>query len=196
MSNKETLKEYRQKRDFNRTPEPQGRSVPASRLNPIFVIQKHAASSLHYDFRLEIGGILVSWAVPKGPSLDPQEKRLAMQTEDHPLEYARFEGIIPEGEYGAGAVIVWDTGTFRNLGEKDGREISLEEALENGHLTFWLEGKKLQGGFALTKFGKGKKWLLVKMKDEKASPHQNIIETKPQSVLSGKTVEKIGSRVG
>ncbi len=167
MRPQDSLAEYRKKRDFDRTQEPRGKTGEESGKGPIFVIQKHAASSLHYDFRLEIGGVLVSWAIPKGPSLDPREKRLAVRTEDHPLEYAHFEGNIPEGEYGAGSVVVWDTGTFRNLAEKDGREIPAEEALENGHLSFWLEGKRLQGGFALTKFGEGNKWLLVKRRNKK-----------------------------
>jgi DNA ligase D-like protein (predicted 3'-phosphoesterase) len=191
MSNIDLLKEYRQKRNFSRTIEPSGKEETKPRQLPIFVIQKHAASSLHYDFRLEINGVLVSWAVPKGPSLNPQEKRLAMRTEDHPLEYASFEGIIPRGEYGAGSVIVWDTGNFRNLAKEDGQEIQLERALAKGNLIFWLEGKKLQGGFAMIKFGQGRRWLLIKMNDEKASSHQNPVETKPQSVLSGKTIEKI-----
>ena len=112
MGTQDSLADYRQKRDFKQTTEPRGSTTRKPGEKPIFVIQKHAATSLHYDFRLEIGGVLVSWAVPKGPSLDPQEKRLSVRTEDHPLEYAAFEGDIPEGEYGAGSVIVWDTGNF------------------------------------------------------------------------------------
>ena len=160
----------------------------AARPEPRFVIQKHDASSLHYDFRLEAGGVLKSWAVPKGPSTDPREKRLAMPTEDHPLGYADFEGVIPEGEYGAGTVIVWDCGSYRSLGEEP-----IEEALERGHAAVWLEGEKLRGGYALTRIGKGKRerWLLVKMNDEAADRRRNPVSSQPESVLSGKTVDEI-----
>jgi DNA ligase D-like protein (predicted 3'-phosphoesterase) len=167
MEKKEQLKTYREKRHFERTPEPSGeKERPPARL-PVFVIQKHQASTLHYDFRLEAGGVLKSWAVPKGPSTDPRVKRLAVPTEDHPLEYAGFEGTIPEGEYGAGTVEIWDTGTYRNLKFENGREIPPEQAIQNGHITFRLEGKKLKGGYALTRTGQGKneRWLLVKMSD-------------------------------
>jgi DNA ligase D-like protein (predicted 3'-phosphoesterase) len=154
------------------------------------VIQKHDATSLHYDFRLEAGGVLKSWAVPKGPSTNPKDKRLAMRTEDHPLGYADFEGVIPEGEYGAGPVIVWDTGTYRNLTEKDGREVPVEKAVENGHAKVWLEGKKLTGGYALTRVDKGKRerWILIKMADETADTRRNLVKAQPQSVLSGRTI--------
>jgi DNA ligase D-like protein (predicted 3'-phosphoesterase) len=120
---------------------------------PTFVIQKHAASTLHYDFRLEVAGTLKSWAVPKGPSTDPREKRLAVPVEDHPLGWGDFEGVISEGHYGAGAVIVWDRGTYRNETVKDGEPVPMERALEEGHATFWLEGEKLRGGYALTRVG-------------------------------------------
>jgi DNA ligase D-like protein (predicted 3'-phosphoesterase) len=154
----------------------------------MFVVQKHDASSLHYDFRLEVGGVLKSWAVPKGPSTDPREKRLAMPVEDHPLDYADFEGVIPEGQYGAGAVIVWDTGSYRPLGDEP-----LEEALERGHATVWLEGEKLHGGFALTRIGRNRRerWLLVKMDDEGADRRRNPLSSRPESALSGRTIEEL-----
>jgi DNA ligase D-like protein (predicted 3'-phosphoesterase) len=163
----ESLKEYRQKRHFNRTPEPQGEKGPSG-AKSIFVVQKHQASTLHYDFRLEAGGVLKSWAVPKGPSNDPKDKRLAVPTEDHPLGYAGFEGTIPEGEYGAGTVEIWDSGTYRTLKSRDGKEIPPEESIEAGHITFLLEGRRLKGGYALTRTGQGKneRWILVKMKNE------------------------------
>ena len=187
-----TLRDYQAKRDFRRTPEPspRGREVSAE---PIFVIQKHDASHLHYDFRLEVDGVLKSWAIPKGPSTDPQEKRLAVPTEDHPLEYAGFEGVIPEGEYGAGVVLVWDTGNFHNITEKKGVALDLPEALAHGHLKVWLEGRKLKGGYALTRFktGKDEAWLLVKADDQEAEASADLLRTRPESVLSGRTLEEI-----
>jgi len=186
------LKEYRERRDFARTPEPSGVG-PSSGEQPIFVIQKHRASTLHYDFRLEVDGVLKSWAVPKGPSTNPRDKRLAVPTEDHPMAYADFEGTIPEGEYGAGTVIVWDIGTYRNLKVDDGREVPMSEALAKGHATFWLEGRKLAGGYALIRTGKGEgaRWLLVKMDDEAAEPGLDIVRSRPESVLSGRTIEQM-----
>lgn len=161
--------------------------------SPRFVIQKHAARSLHYDFRLEAAGVLKSWAVPKGPSTDPTQKRLAMRVEDHAIEYATFEGVIPKGSYGAGAVIVWDHGPYRNLTESKGEGVPLEQAVERGHLSVWLEGKKLSGGYALTRVAAGEKerWLLVKMKDEGADARRNPLSTQPESVISGKTIEDL-----
>jgi bifunctional non-homologous end joining protein LigD len=135
------LEEYVKKRNFNETPEPAGRQNPSGRSAklPIFVVQKHKATSLHYDFRLGIEGVLVSWAVPKGPSMNPADKRLAIQTEDHPIEYANFEGVIPEGQYGAGTVMVWDKGTYQtDPGD------SAAEQLVQGELKFTLRGKKLK----------------------------------------------------
>jgi DNA ligase D-like protein (predicted 3'-phosphoesterase) len=196
MSKEGSLREYRRKRDFGRTSEPSGEEGAKPAKLPRYVVQKHDASSLHYDFRLEIGGVLVSWAVPKGPSTDPAEKRLAMRTEDHPLEYAGFEGMIPEGEYGAGKVMVWDSGTYHNLTEEKGRETPMAEALKKGHIAVWLKGKKLEGGYALTALGDGKKWLLVKMRDEKADDRRNPVKTEPKSVLSGRTLEQLESGHG
>nr|WP_254712196.1 DNA polymerase ligase N-terminal domain-containing protein [Streptomyces sp. TRM64462] len=160
---------YKHKRDFTRTPEPSGGGEPDAE-RPCFVVQIHDATSLHFDFRLEADGVLKSWSVPKGPSADPKDKRLAMPTEDHPLEYREFEGVIPEGEYGGGTVIVWDEGTYRNLSDAP-----LAEALRDGHASFWLDGRKLHGGYALTRLrggrpggGEREAWLLVKRADERA----------------------------
>jgi len=160
---------------------------------PMFVIQKHAATTLHYDFRLEAGGVLKSWAVPKGPSTDPREKRLAVQVGDHPLEYGDFEGVIGRG-YGAGQVIVWDTGSYRNLTERDGDEVPIEDALGKGHAVIWLEGHKLRGGYVLQRT-RGKQWLLIKQRDEGADARRNPVNTQPESVLSGRRIEDLRSRV-
>lgn len=175
----DSLKTYREKRNFGVTTEPQGDTATAG--SQIFVVQKHSSRSLHYDLRLEVDGVLKSFAVPKGPSTNPKDKRLAIQTEDHPLEYASFEGTIPAGQYGAGTVIVWDIGTFKNMSKKDGLDVTLARALENGHAAVWLEGKKLSGGYALTRTPRG--WLLVKMRDEKADASRDILKESPGSVL-------------
>lgn len=144
-----------EKRNFRRTSEPQGGDRPAGE-EPLFVIQKHDASRLHYDFRLEMAGEFKSWAMPKGPPTDPSQRRLAVPTEDHPLEYADFEGVIPEGEYGAGTIIVWETGTYRNLrADKEHESLSMAETYEDGQIEVWLEGKKLSGGYVLIHTGKG-----------------------------------------
>jgi DNA ligase D-like protein (predicted 3'-phosphoesterase) len=152
-----------------------------------FVIQQHAATTLHFDFRLEVDGVLKSWAVPKGPSTDPREKRLAVEVEDHSLDYADYEGRIGEG-YGAGRVIVWDAGTWRPL--TDG---PAGEALDNGHLSFWLEGEKLRGGWTLQRTSAGEKpqWLLIKRRDEGADARRNPVTTQPESVLSGRTIDDL-----
>jgi DNA ligase D-like protein (predicted 3'-phosphoesterase) len=192
MKPKDSLKTYQDKRQFSKTPEPAGGGRSPSS-TPTFVIQKHAARNLHYDFRLEVEGVLKSWAVPKGPSLNPQDKRLAVPTEDHPLEYADFEGVIPAGEYGAGTVMVWDYGTYRNLTEKKGEAIPMGEAVPHGHLKVWLEGKKLKGGFALTRFKKSpdEAWLLVKADDEAADPHRDLLKEEADSALTGRSMEEI-----
>ena len=199
MTDDASLERYLEKRDFKKTPEPQSADSRAN--DPIFVIQQHDASSLHYDFRLAIGGTLKSWAVPKGPSTDPREKRLAIRTEDHPLSYADFEGVIPEGEYGAGTVLVWDAGMYRNLKkDEEGNEIPMEECLEKGHLTVWIEGEKLTGGYALTRAGVGEEdeenWLLVKMDDEEADARRVPVSTEPESVLTGRTLEEVRTLQG
>ena len=150
------LKEYEKKRDFSRTSEPRNTARGRSGDMPSFVIQKHDASTLHYDFRLEVDGVLKSWAVPKGPSTDPREKRLAIPTADHPLSYADFEGTIPEDEYGGGTVLVWDRGSYENITEKDGKVVPLAKALKQGHAFVRLSGKKLSGGYALQRTGKGR----------------------------------------
>jgi DNA ligase D-like protein (predicted 3'-phosphoesterase) len=196
------LKQYRTRRDFEKTPEP-GAAPVAEAVDDehrprVFVIQKHDATRLHYDFRLEVDGVLKSWAVPKGPALNPADKRLAVMTEDHPLEYASFEGLIPEGEYGGGAVIVWDGGTYRNLKLEDPKHppMTMAEGLVEGHATVWLEGQKLRGGFALVRTrGKQRRdeenWLLIKMSDEFADAGRNITQERPESILSGKTIEDL-----
>lgn len=191
MADDEMLSTYRDKRDFGGTPEPSG-GEPAD--EPRFVIQKHDASSLHYDFRLEAEGVLKSWAVPKGPSTDPSEKRLAIQTEDHPLDYLYFEGVIPEEQYGGGTVIVWDTGTYRNLTEEDDDPVAVGEAVEQGHVAVWLEGQKLTGGYALTRTsfrGDPRNWILVKMDDSASDARRNPTSTQSESVLSGRTNEDL-----
>jgi DNA ligase D-like protein (predicted 3'-phosphoesterase) len=190
MGTKDRLKDYRAKRDVRRSGEPAGRAARSSRTRSRFVVQRHDASTLHFDFRLQVGDALASWSVPKGPSTNPDEKRLAIRTEDHPLEYAEFEGAIPAGEYGAGTVVVWDHGTFQNLTERRGKDIPLDDALEQGHLAVWLEGEKLQGGYALTRtrwHGRDDEWLLVKMKDEGADRRRKPVRSQPKSVLSGRT---------
>ena len=193
------LKTYRDKRRADVTPEPSGKASPRpDDKPPIFVVQKHSASTLHYDFRLEIDGVLKSWAVPKGPSTDPREKRLAIETEDHPLDYADFEGVIPEGEYGGGTVMVWDIGPYANAKRDDDDRIekSLAECWADGHLIVNLQGSKLSGGYALTHFrteGDKRQWLLVKTDDEDADARRNPVSTEDSSVLSGRTTEQIAA---
>lgn len=188
------LKSYIEKRDFSITPEPRSERMQSLQGEGIFVIQKHDASRIHYDFRLEVGGVLKSWAIPKGPSRNPSDKRLAVETEDHPLGYADFEGIIPEGQYGAGAVIIWDRGPYRNMTQKDGKTISIADALKGGHAVLSLYGKKLKGGYAFTRTKMG--WILVKMRDEEADSSQDILKTEPESVISGLTIEKLWEQAG
>jgi bifunctional non-homologous end joining protein LigD len=183
------LARYQRMRDFDRTAEPRG----AVRLRPgqSFVVQKHDATALHYDFRLELDGVLKSWAVPKGPSLSPADKRLAMQVEDHPVSYRDFEGTIAEGGYGAGPVIVWDRGNWRPVGDP-------HEGLRKGALKFELEGQKLRGEFSLVRLPRGGRkpaWLLIKRRDEHACEGKaaQITERAPESVLSGRGIEEIAT---
>ena len=184
------LELYRRKRNFQTTPEPRGQ-VDRRIGRPLqFVIQKHAASHLHYDFRLELDGVLRSWAVPKGPSLDPNEKRLAMHVEDHPIEYGGFEGVILPGQYGSGTVMLWDRGTWIPKGD-------LREGYRKGKLKFELDGEKLHGGWMLVKsggkYGGEKAWLLIKENDEWAQPVQQgrVVDDKPNSVSTGRSLEAI-----
>ena len=152
---------------------------------PRYVIQQHHATSKHFDFRLEVAGTYRSWAVPKGPSLDPRDKRLAMEVDDHALSWGEFEGVIPEGSYGAGPVIVWDRGTYGNL-----RDEPMEDALDAGHASFRLDGEKLRGGWSLRRVD-GRRWLLVKRRDEEADSGDPVSE-RPESVKSGRTIEELG----
>lgn len=196
-----SLKPYREKRDFGRTPEPGGdaEEEDGDPAGPRFVVQEHDASSHHYDFRLEVEGVLKSWAVPKGPSTDPSDKRLAVPTEDHPLGYVDFEGVIPEGEYGAGPVIVWDTGTYESLKtDDDGEPVPMSDQLDGGHATFRLHGEKLSGGYAITRVATGddERWLLVKMDDEEADARRNPTSTQPESVKSGRTIDEVREEEG
>jgi len=187
------LKKYRDMRDFRATPEPSGGKPKAKRDLPMFVIQKHHASRLHYDFRLEMEGVLKSWAVPKGPSYDPTVKRLAMMTEDHPYDYGSFEGVIPEGNYGAGNVIIWDTGKWEFIEPGD----DPVKAIGAGKLTFRLYGKKMFGEWALVRIKgrspKGNEWLLLKHRDEYANPNIDVTEVAPNSVVSDLDVDEIGA---
>ena len=191
------LREYRRKRDFKATPEPPGKSsrpARAGKRSLAYVIQKHAASRLHYDFRLELDGTLKSWAVPKGPSLDPADKRLAMHVEDHPLEYGDFEGTIPKGEYGGGTVIVWDRGTWEPIGDP-------RKGYREGNLKFVLKGDKLQGAWALVRIrgrepgDNGRSWLLIKERDAEArsGPSARIVDRAPKSAATGRTLDEVAA---
>ncbi len=183
-----TLKLYQKKRNFKKTSEPRGRVIKSKKPNNLYVIQKHAASHLHYDFRLELNGVLLSWAVPKGPSLDPSVKRLAMHVEDHPLEYGSFQGIIPKGQYGGGTVMLWDKGKWIS---EDAKPL---EAYKKGNMKFQLKGKKLNGGWKLIRMNNNDKtWLLIKSKDDYALPAKkyDITLEKPNSVSTNESIEEI-----
>lgn len=202
MAARQSLTEYRRRRDFSRTAEPKGDTGGESSARPSFVVQIHDASALHFDFRLEADGVLRSWAIPKGPSSDPHDKRPAMPTEDHPLEYREFEGVIESGEYGAGTVIVWDEGTYRNLStDRHDEPVPLADALEHGHASFWLNGRKLQGGYDLTRIradrgGEREAWLLVKHADERASAHGTPDPWRARSARSGHTLKQVAASGG
>ncbi len=213
--NDAALAEYRRRRDFTRTGEPaggeastspEGDAIVGQRGRRVFVVQKHAASSLHYDLRLEVGGVLKSWAVPKGPSLDPADKRLAVMTEDHPLEYGAFEGIIPEGEYGAGTVMLWDLGWWEPdlawMTESHSRkhpsppgDFDPDAALASGELKLVIHGQKLAGSWALVHMkGRGaNNWLLLKHRDDSARPGYDIVKEAPNSAATGRSLEEIAS---
>ena len=196
VTEKVPLTEYNRKRDFSRTKEPAGK-VPRAKGKALhFVIQKHAASHLHFDFRLELDGVMKSWAVPKGPSLDPAMKRLAMEVEDHPISYNTFEGTIPQGEYGGGTVMLWDRGTYE--AEDGGGVDSLRAGYRRGDLKFVLHGKRLNGSWVLVRMNRPGRpqWLLIKHRDEYADPACNITEEVTTSVVSRRTMESIAAGRG
>ena len=190
------LAEYRRKRNFSRTAEPKGGAgKPVRKL--AFVIQKHAASHLHFDLRLELDGVMKSWAVPKGPSLDPSVKRLAMQVEDHPIEYNKFEGTIPQGEYGGGTVMIWDRGTYRYAGDDPDPVEGLRRGYAKGDFKFVLAGKRLRGSWVLVRTRRGDprrpQWLLIKHRDEHAEPGSDIVADQLTSIATGRTMEEIAA---
>ncbi len=194
------LQNYKGRRDFRRTPEPSADREPADEGSLTFVVQKHAARQLHYDFRLEMDGVLKSWAVSKGPSYDPERKRLAVMVEDHPLDYSSFEGTIPRGQYGAGQVIIWDRGTYSpdeleelSSGDRTGAEERMREGLASGKISISLRGEKLKGSWTLVKMQRSdKNWLLIKHRDKHADPHRDIL-SEETSVISGLTIDDLKS---
>lgn len=202
MGADERLREYHGKRDFARTGEPSGQRASGG-AEPRFVVQIHDALRMHFDFRLQVDDVLKSWSVPKGPSDDPHDKRLAVPTEDHPLEYEDFEGVIPEGEYGGGTVIVWDRGTYEPLShDRRGRPVGFAQALERGHATFRLRGSKLHGEYALTRFRGGRDgaeeeaWLLVKKGGGRKGGHGTPDPRRARSVRTGRTLAQVAAEDG
>ena len=190
------LGEYRHKRDFAATPEPSGEDGSPAADQPRFVVQIHDASSMHFDFRLEVDGVLKSWAVPKGPSDNPHDKRLAVPTEDHPLAYRDFEGVVGEGQYGAGTVIVWDEGTYQNLtADRHGEAVAPAVAVGRGHISFRLKGSKLCGGYALTRIrdhsSYDEAWLLVKEVGSRSTAHGTPNPRRAHSARSGRTLKQV-----
>lgn len=188
------LTEYRRKRDFAKTAEPRGDHRKKSKALE-FVVQKHAARNLHFDLRLELDGVMKSWAVPKGPSLDPSIKRLAMQVEDHPIEYNAFEGTIPQGEYGGGTVMVWDKGSYEYGGAESDPIEGLRHGYEKGDFKFVLDGKRLKGSWVLVRTRRGDakraQWLLIKHRDEFAEPGSDIVADVTTSAVTCRTMEEI-----
>lgn len=188
-------KSSQDKRDMDETPEPASSESEASSGNkPIFVIHKHDTDNLHYDFRLEIEGVLKSWILPEGPSTNPAQKRIAIPTEDQPVDYADFEGVIPEGQSGAGAIMVWDRGTYKNINMEDDHTVPMDEGYKTGQIGVYLKGKKIQGGYALFKQSSDKvgvDWLLIKMDDDKANAHRDPISSENKSVKTGRTMQQI-----
>jgi bifunctional non-homologous end joining protein LigD len=191
------LAEYNRKRHFDVTPEPRGTARGRQAGRPLeFVVQKHRATALHYDFRLEHRGVMLSWAVPKGPSPDPAVKRLAMETEPHPMDYNQFEGVIPEGAYGGGTVMIWDKGVWSPIAQdRLGDEAEVDRQLAKGDLKFVLLGEKLLGSWVLVRTRGGRQWLLIKHRDEYAST-EDLTVSRPRSVVSGRTLAEIGRAAG
>ena len=186
--NNSNLATYKSKRDLKRSPEPPAQKGKKKYKKRIFVIQKHDARAHHYDFRIEVHGVLKSWAVPKGPSTDPRVKHLAVKTEDHPYGYAQFEGVIPEGHYGAGPVMIWDKGTYVPI-----KDSAIADDIKEGHVEIFLHGHKIKGGYALIRMGlpTSKNWLLIKMKDEYADARRKPTKTQNRSVVSNRTIKQI-----
>lgn len=188
------LAEYQRKRDFSRTAEPRGAEGKMGQ-KLAYVIQKHAASRLHFDLRLELDGVMKSWAVPKGPSLDPAVKRLAMEVEDHPIDYNKFEGTIPKGEYGGGTVMLWDRGTYHYGGDSDDAVEGLRAGYAKGDFKFVLNGKRLKGSWVLVRTRRGDpqraQWLLIKHRDEFAVPGADVVAECQTSVATGRSMEQI-----
>ncbi|MEU5539233.1 DNA polymerase ligase N-terminal domain-containing protein [Streptomyces sp. NPDC020362] len=198
MAEEDRLLTYRGKRDFERTGEPSGRAAESAGGEPRFVVQIHDARRMHFDFRLQVDDVLKSWSVPKGPSTDPADRRLAVPTEDHPLEYEDFEGVIPRGEYGGGTVIVWDNGTYEPLShDRTGRPVDFAQSLALGHATFRLHGTKLHGDYALTRFRSGQDeeeaWLLVRKGPARAAGHSTPDPRRARSVRTGRTLAQVAA---
>ncbi|MFJ9821293.1 DNA polymerase ligase N-terminal domain-containing protein [Streptomyces sp. NPDC101151] len=202
MATEDWLRTYRGKRDFERTREPSGQPAATPGGRPRFVVQIHDARRMHFDFRLQVGDVLKSWAVPRGPSSDPGDRRLAVPTEDHPLEYEDFEGVIPKGEYGGGTVIVWDRGTYEPLShDRAGRPVDFAESVEHGHAGFRLHGAKLHGEYALTRFRSAQDeeeaWLLVRKGPAgRADGHGSPDPRRARSVRTGRTLAQVAADAG